>query len=386
MDLWHDVHLSHPHLTTPPLPRDATLRALGTTNLSSIPLYLAAGPSLDVWTSDRPTQEWLQANWRSDSRSDEDKSETTWQERPGGQFEHGILLGVDNGQHEPIDAGLDITEILLYAASSETLHGHPLPLTPPRSSSPTHVHGTDRKKPSTRLYALPLSSHTFRTISQSPIAHDSDSIAPEDGYHLPFPSEPPVVQPENTKARKRAKIEILFHDASQNRRAQKKRGGEGVAKAMAGLDGRIPMPLPSPAPLELTQATKKTAPKRVVFSRASATGSLIQPPPIEKPISRPQASQRPTLTTTHHRSSLSLVETALSRIIMAGMRMYGLQPHHNHQRRKSLATSSHDAQAQIQSQTTTTSSSISADQEEYKAIYHQTFKAAAFVFRRSWRE
>ncbi|KAL9577244.1 MAG: hypothetical protein Q9203_007537, partial [Teloschistes exilis] len=233
MDLWHDVHLSHPHLTTPPLPRDATLRALGTTNLSSIPLYLAAGPSLDVWTSDRPTQEWLQANWRSDSRSDEDKSETTWQERPGGQFEHGILLGVDNGQHEPIDAGLDITEILLYAASSETLHGHPLPLTPPRSSSPTHVHGTDRKKPSIRLYALPLSSHTFRTISQSPIAHDSDSIAPEDGYHLPFPSEPPVVQPENTKARKRAKIEILFHDASQNRRAQKKRGGEGVAKAMA---------------------------------------------------------------------------------------------------------------------------------------------------------
>ncbi|KAL8628122.1 hypothetical protein Q9189_006161 [Teloschistes chrysophthalmus] len=366
------------------------------TDRAPIPLYLAAGPSLDVWTSDRRTQQWLQAYLLHNSRDDGDKNGISWQESPGGQSEHGILLGVDNDQHDPIQAGLDITEILLYAASSETLHGHPLPLTPPHSSSPSHAHGTQRIKPSIKLYALPLSSNIFQTINESSIAQDTYSIASEDAYYLSFPSEPPLVQPENTKARKRAKIETLFNDASQNRRAQKKRGGEGVAKAMAGLDGRIPMPLPLPALPDTSQPTKKTAQKRGVLSRAFTTSSL---PPTEEPISRPQGSRRPTLITTHHRSSLSHVENilspslttttttqspapetptnaietlnknALSRIIMAGMRMYGLQQ----PRRKSVATPL-EAQA------------ISANQEEYKAIYHQTFKAAAFAFRKSWRE
>ncbi|KAL8660464.1 MAG: hypothetical protein Q9202_006545 [Teloschistes flavicans] len=364
------------------------LRFLGTAEVISVPLYLAAGPSLDVWTSDRRSQEWLQAHLLHG-----DKNGTLWPERPGEQSEHGILLGVDSEHHAPTDAGLAITEILLYAASS----GQCLHLTPPASSSPNHVHGLDGSKRSIGLYALPLSSNIFQTINQSPIAQDPNSIASEDGCYLPRSAEPPTVQ-----SRKRPKIETLFNDASQNRRAHKKRGGEGVAKAMAGLDGRIPMPLPSPALLDSTQPTRKPAQKRAILSRASTTGSLTHPPPTEKPLSRPQASGRPTLPNTHHRSSLSLAEsalspsllatnspvpdpsatatetlnkTALSRIIMAGMRMYGLQQ----PRRKSLATPS-------LLEPTPAPSASGGEQDEYKAIYHQTFKAAAFVFRKSWRE
>ncbi|KAL8689526.1 MAG: hypothetical protein Q9218_004825 [Villophora microphyllina] len=399
-----DVHFSHPHLSSLPALSDASLRFLGTVEVSDVPLYLAAGPSLDVWTSNEQTQKWLHTCLRSDYSHDGDNNGRSWWENVGGQSKHGILLGVDGGLDGSTQAGPNITEILLYTASSNLPERSHAPLTPPESS-PKYRGCSIPTTSSIRLYATPLSSKIFKTIDQSPATVDPDAIAVQDGYYLPSPPEPSTVQSDNPKARKRAKIETLFNDATQNRRAQKKRGGEGVSKAMAGIDGNITIPLPSPVLLIAPETKNKPAPKRAVLSRALTTGSLTQPPPNENPIHYPHGSRRSTLTNnnnSHPRSSLHRVEsvlsptlndihspipedntpnndiesqnkTALSRIIMAGMRMYGLQQ----QRKKSLAALETQSQA---------SSSVTGDQDEYKAVYHQTFKAAAFVFRKTWRE
>ncbi|KAL8952357.1 MAG: hypothetical protein Q9183_007393, partial [Haloplaca sp. 2 TL-2023] len=68
-------------------------------------------------------------------------------------------------------------------------------------------------------------------------------------------------------------------------------------------------------------------------------------------------------------------KACLSRIIMAGMRMYGLQQ----QRKKSFSGASVWDTQSVASTTT-------GGQDEYKAVYHQTFKAVAFAFRKCWRD
>ena len=64
---------------------------------------------------------------------------------------------------------------------------------------------------------------------------------------------------------------------------------------------------------------------------------------------------------------------------MAGMRMYGLQ-----QPRKKSISALDMAESQASSSTSATVGTVQEQQDEYKAVYHQTFKAAAFVFRNQW--
>lgn len=62
---------------------------------------------------------------------------------------------------------------------------------------------------------------------------------------------------------------------------------------------------------------------------------------------------------------------------MAGMRIYGLQQ----PRKKSISALD---MAETQASSTPAVGSDREQQDEYKAIYHQTFKAAAFVYRNQW--
>ena len=301
--------------------------------------------------------------------------------------------------------GLKITEVLLYAATSSTSQQNRVPPSPPSSSSSNlknHAAGTGF---TLRLYALPLSSNVFSLLDHVPLDKLSDATPTDGGFYLPIPAETEHHQPDSA-ARKRAKLETLFQDATQNRRLQKKRGGEGTAKATAGLNNNtVQSALPSPRLPVMATAKETTFPSpqtRGPLSRASTTGSITSSQPASTS-SRPQSSRRPTLTN-GQRSSLHRVESALSpsiedtnspvpegntnnaieqqnkntlsRIIMAGMRMYGFQP----QRKKSVSSQVGQAfQNPLDSKFVGT-----AGQDEYKSIYHQTFKATNFVFRKRW--
>ena len=63
---------------------------------------------------------------------------------------------------------------------------------------------------------------------------------------------------------------------------------------------------------------------------------------------------------------------ALTRIIMTGMRIYGLQ------QRKSLKPR---VEPEREERPSRESSRLEEEEDEYKLIYHQTFKAASFAFR-----
>lgn len=406
-----DLHFSHPSVKQALLQQGASLRFLAIVEAASVPLYLAAGPSLDVWTDNEATQDWLHHHLIDDSIDGGGESTEFWWESSGKQSQYGILLGVKDGQDGGARNGLEITEVLLYAAISPSLDQGYAPPSPPASSSPGREGQLAGEAKSLRLYALPLSSHIFKSLDQLPSLEQTDTQLSNEGCYLPMPRDD-LPQLQTQHAPKRAKIETLFEDAAKNRRMQKKRGGGGVAQAMAleenGFDIRA-MPSPSlPNPVSSEEKHSTAPPARTPLSRASTTGSLTSRVTIPS-TARPQASRRPTLTN-GPRSSLHRVEsagppsldggnspapedstndvenqnkTALSRVIMAGMRMYGFQP----QRKKSVSsiTTATETQSQAAAIPTVDGGPTTAGaQDEYKAVYHQTFKAASFVFRKHW--
>lgn len=379
-----------------------------------MPFYLAAGPSLDVWTSVKSTQEWLyqclSENAIDDKNGEENKEEDLrpWWGTSGRQCRHGILLGVKGDHGQTGGIGPTITEVLLYAAATKSPQHHYAPPSPPASSSPERGDHFGAEESSLRLFALPLSSKILEDLEHIPEdPRVALKLSDEGFYYLPTP---PNGQPslQDDHAPKRAKIETLFNDAAQNRRQQRKRGGEGMAKAMAEVGNSLAMPaLPSPAlpqPIQTRERRPAASAGRAQLSRALTTGSVASLSDTQ-PVSRASESRRSTLTN-GQRSSLHRVTSALSpatqntsspvpddgndiekqnknvlsRVIMTGMRMYGFQP----QRKKSIGNLA-DTQSQLlTSLDGSTSTGADGRQDEYKAVYHQTFKATSFVFRKCW--
>ncbi|KAL8867882.1 MAG: hypothetical protein Q9174_005372 [Haloplaca sp. 1 TL-2023] len=411
MDLWHghiefddeqqsiqDLHFTHAHLSRLSLPQHASLRFLAIIEAASVPLYLAAGPSLDVWTDNGKSKERLHQCLIDETEADHNGGNIAWWARSGGQSEHGILVGVKDQSNETTANGLEITEVLIYAAHASPQSAPDSLPTPPESSSPGHEVARAPKGDvgsSIRLYALPLSSKIFGALEHPSIDPSTAPLPSADHFHyLSLPYEPFEQRPASGNTRKRPKIETIFQDAAQARRQHKKQGGQGISKAMAGLDQM---------PKDTTSVTNEgSSAKRAPLSRAATTGSFAPLPLAKQATARPQSSRRMTQTSSRPQSSLRRVDSilspsideshspipedtsteieqqnkaSLSRIIMTGMRMYGLQQ----QRKKSMSgASAWDTQS--------LASTSTSGQDEYKAVYHQTFKAVAFAFRRCWKD
>ncbi|KAL8999159.1 MAG: hypothetical protein Q9169_001938 [Polycauliona sp. 2 TL-2023] len=416
MALWHgvvelddgqpqiqDLHFSHPGVPLPFLGQDASLRYLAVVETANVPLYLVAGPSLDVWTNDEKTEQWLHQCLFDGLIHEHAEDQNSWWDRIGGQSHSSILLGVRGGHNAGTGPAPTITEILLYAAASSKSPKTQAPPTPPASSSPDYETQGNGASLGIRIHALPLSSKIYNTLGQPPsIPQVNSSTNCQGFYYLP---SPPEVRPDHSDepTAKRPKIETLFDEATQIRRLHKKSGGEGIAKAMAAMDARMAMP--SSSTLAEPPQNPKSKPTRTPFSRASTTGCINPPSRNHSSTSRPNSSHPPSLPKTE-RSSLSRApsvfspaidesrnseipepstnneienqnKASLSRVIMAGMRIYGLQQ--QHQRRKSVGYA-FDTQSQASSSMT-----AGGGDDEYKAIYHQTFKSTTFAFRNQWK-
>ncbi|KAL8875857.1 MAG: hypothetical protein Q9198_005844, partial [Flavoplaca austrocitrina] len=413
-----DLHFSHPDRALPFLTHHTSLKYLTIVETASVPLYLVVGPSLDVWTDNASTEQWIHRCLFDDLKDGDTEHSNGWWARPGGQSKDSILLGVRGGDDAGEGSATEITEILLYAGTSQEFNAPP---TPPTSSPLEHGNHGSKTSLIFRIHALPLSSKIYNTFAQTPsIPHINPASDDQEFYYLPSPPPAQSYQHDDNPATKRPNIESLFDEATQIRRLHKKQGGEGIAKAMAAMDARMSMPALSSSQPTIPQPLSNGNPKpRTPFSRASTTG-CINPPPRPQPIdlsSRPPSSHLPPLPK-RRRSSLarspclpsssietvtpasdtpnstSAIEhhnkTTLSRIIMAGIRMHGLQP--QHQRRKSLGGAS-DTQNPGSPFTAGKGSSCGVNgeggqgiaEDEYKAIYHQTFKSSTFAFRNTWK-
>lgn len=310
--------------------------------------------------------------------------------KPKRQSTSGILLKVEGDGSERGCCPWP-TEILLYAAVLEGKEGLP---TPPASSSPTPLEQVDPESrndpiPVLKVFALPLCSDITR---RARAASGLSSPPPEkvaSGKSAYFLPDAPA---EETLNSKRQRLSSRFEDATKQRRRAKGRGGEGVAKAMANLDMLAsPHGLPKSAAIEEISSFAVVIPKkRVGLSRVATMPSLAGFD------STRQASRSGSFAPTK-RSSLHRVENAmtpsegtgsldadthmthqnraaLAKVVMAGMRLHGVQ------QRKAPGKDS-DSRKLSRTASMAGSEASLEGEDEYKLIYHQTFKAAAFTFR-----
>lgn len=396
------------------------LSFLSLVNPARIPLYLAAGPSLTVWTTNQVTEDWLSDVYLHDApERDGDAPALPWWKTSVAQAGIAILLRVDDGSGcEQERTTPRVTELLLYGTVSTPNAAHALP-TPPGSSSPgfsaveTETREEGQAPKQLTVHALPLSSDLLCRPSEVPLApantpsdassrpegiETTDLIGSGELHFLPFNSSecqlPPV---------KRRRTDTLFDEAAERRKKARRKDGRSISKLMAEVtaeaearkplkvdeagtcegqlknDGQSPaMQLPRP---NLTRSIS------IAVDRGDKESSRLdkqtdgQPP---RPLSH---SRTPSLT--QHMPTLPAElsdrvsaekhnKETLSKLIMASMRTYGLQqrkklPRWHATMSATPAGLDHDSQ----------NPHISDETDEYKMIYHQTYKGACFALVRN---
>ena len=389
-----DVQIWASNSSTPnPLTQNAKLHFLSLVEVAQIPLYLAAGPPCDVFTRDEATARWLTEALLAceESDFDADVSRRPWWSHVGGQSENGILLKVKTENEEEHGIRNSITEMLLYAGDTRSHTALP---TPPTSSSPAPpdediTDAMDQDEKTVKVYALPLCSTILSRMRLSMQTCPKSSTEFQSAGQACFlPNMHDTARVAQPGPQKRHSISTLFEDATKKRRKLKGRGGESISQAMAGID-RPPSQHGLPEKQEAPQLQQNDL-RRKSLSR---TSSITPVPGLE--YSRPASRSGPL---THgKRSTLHRVESvvsprdspglldldgshaqqnkaALTKVIMAAMRLHGLQ-----QKKKPASKSQLPGQATLH--TETSAAAIQAE-DEYKLVYHQTFKAATFTFRK----
>lgn len=265
----------------------------------------------------------------------------------------GILVKVNNVD-QPKEAAPRITEVLFYAALDR--HNTDSGLPSPPASSPVQ-----QRAPIFRIYALPLSSDLLYKPQQSIDLDAFSVLEANEGHFLPqaFISDAVSV--------KRRRTEDLFSRAAEDRKVARCSAGSRVSQIISNASAQAP----------LRQSTSQDASQRA-HSRTPSTSNQrseheeraqnSRSPSITAATKRPASHRNSTCEPSNKRSSLSFSQPsdapalpasmeeknkdALSRIVMAGMRLHGLS-----RRRADDPT------------------------DEYKLVYHQTFKGATFALR-----
>ena len=338
------------------------------------------------------------------------EDDVPWWTQPNAQSPIGILLQFSENSCT-YGQETRVTEVLIYAAMQrERSSGDSQP---PRSSSPAagtgdHVLSIHHKLAGMQIYAQLISSAIQDSIEQSE----------EHARVLPSESSPSIARfltppPDRTQLQKsasgkRLRVETLFDDAARQTKKVLKRGGESVAKVMAGIneppsqitERRMSTTSKGDVTIELVESpTVYKQPPSARLPGLSRSISMISPRELEEKLPDPRLIG-PNL---KKRSSMNCVtglastdiggkkspvpedmsplerqnKESLTKVIMAGMRLYGFE---------SKRKASHGRSTSIGTSRAGTPSNLDNEQEdeaEYKNMYHQTFKAAAFVFRRS---
>ena len=353
---------------------------------------------MEVSSENEATSSWLSEGLlcQEDTNSQDTVSGPWWSYETV-QSEYGMLLSVEYGESGP-RRGNNITELLLYAAVKRNLAELPTPLpssllAPYEESYCTSLHGDHLD---VKVYALPLCSTIFDHVGKAArlaVPTQEDSTASTEAVFLP--ETPDLSHLRQEAHQKRPSIASLFEDAKQKRRKLKGRGGESISKAMAEIDRPLTRHgLPSSPDQGESENTPMLQARKAVKQSLSRSSSMtsVANPELPRPASRSGALSN------GKRSSLHRVESAISprnspilcdedgdyaqknkaaltKVVMAGMRLHGFQ------QKKRLGKTS----AMEDRPNTATSIGDATPfeaEDEFKLVYHQTFKAAMFAFRR----
>ncbi|KAK0794797.1 hypothetical protein LTR02_005816 [Friedmanniomyces endolithicus] len=335
---------------------NGSLRFLSVVEVSRIPLHLVVGSNLHVTTS-RPDTERFFSRYLLASHAHQ-ASQKWWQNaRPDSPL--GILAAVDDSQLVAREGKPRVTEILFYASKDPQ---------PAQSSQTSPV-------PLFSVRALLLSSDLLVQVAEpTPPSSPKEYEEETDGIFLPLPTSATVEIINEPPVRKRKSVNETFDDAAERRKKARRKGGEGVAAAAA-------------------VKTESSIPSLKHRRTVSISDSQANPSGI-RPISRSPsvASSRPATAGAAKHSSLSRVQSIsgpstedsledknkaiISRVVMAGMRLYGLA-----QSKKPRLRASSTAPSPAVEGCPEPDVADRQKDEEYKLIYHQVFKGTCFAYR-----
>jgi hypothetical protein len=392
-----DVQLSSPLSSTAHLDLGSELQFLSVVEVSRIPLCLAAGPPCSVYTASGRTGQWFNDILLSSTQQTEeiDDRHQEWWRSDLRQSVLGILTKVIEIS-DTSGTIRGITEVLFYGVV-ERPEAQSSPPTPPPSSP--HSNAIDVSASTTnqhyiRVQAIPLSSHILTHIPSPPQSPGRLASARDDAQFLPSIEELKSATEKNEAKRKR--VFDVFDEAEESRRKARRKGGHGVAAAASKIDeintlvGQKKTKNPvKPKGNADTSDTGRTAESQ---SSRSRLGESNPGSPIEGPSHRP-LSRSPSISLSRKgtlegikRSSLSHITSVneagtiegrnketISRFVMAGMRLYGLQ------QRKKQGHSRRDSQS-LPTAAVPINSEDAANDENYKLVYHQTYKGVVFAF------
>jgi hypothetical protein len=335
-----DIHVQSTHDGYPqPIPRDATLTFVSVVELCLVPLHLVIGPSCVVWTDNPDAESWFRDRLLREPKDPENGRAEPWFD-VSNQSYAGILASVES--NEVSLASPAIADILFFAVVE------------PTSSD-------DSEDRCLQVQAIPLACGLESLSSPNSAVPRTASLI-GNGY---------------SDSQGKSQSQDIFEAATEIRRRSKGRGGIEIAAAAAGL-----------SQARLLVGHKKS--KGVQSQIDTAAGSreapqILAKPTVPSPIegiesqrlltrssSLPSARtvDQPTFQASgpNSRDPASLEQQnkdAISRLVMAGMRLHGYQP----RKRKSKPTGS---------MTVEETQSFASD--DHKLVYHQTYKAATFIF------
>jgi hypothetical protein len=347
---------------------------------SKIPLGLIVGPPQDVWTENEGMETWF-AQQLAGPRSS----------KPSGL---GVLVEAQNRSSDHAKE-IPVTQVLFYAASTNEVHETP---------------GSDGLDFS--LKAIPLCSEVISYLPSPPLSPKKLEDGGLDAQMLPPLDN--LRTAAVVKEKKRRQVADVFDEATERRCKARRKGGASISAAAASRDDEVNVLIGHKKPKAPTKPQGRTAnympPSKPVHDHNNA-GSMARPRSRTGSISSQahessrrvlsrspsmSSENRPTsqmglLQGTAKRSSLSRVSSlhetastedrnkeAISRLVMAGMRLYGLQQ----QRKKTTSHARRVSENNFQAPSIDPGAAQeeATKDEEYKLIYHQTYKGTVFAF------
>ncbi|EED12430.1 conserved hypothetical protein [Talaromyces stipitatus ATCC 10500] len=416
------------------LPKDARLSLRSLVNPSLIPLYVRAGPSVELHSTTEETSEWLKSRLLSGIWLDEDD---------GGVLEHfstiqcpvGLLVGVTASRSYTSSAS-NVSDLLIYGIlSSGSDESTIRPPSPPDSSSLIGENGVyeqySRIKRELRIYAAPLATSFAQRVRDLPSPRSSvagDDTVSDNSKDATFANFLPDLRSPSPK---RKRILSLFEGAAQHHRRVRQRemmphlslikvkeeadelgspalgyldlrrarslsiGGSQLTKLSESVAVGDRRPGSSKGMINRRDSKPKLTASQSFTNSESMRSQSVVPSPTTNFVKPAPRNEGPSLLEPH--SSFPLDgETIMTRnkdlttrTILTCMRLYGYNRKTSRSTKPSTTLSdtcepSHEPDTHHQQRENSIIpdySSIPAEEEEFKAMYHATYRAATFALR-----
>jgi hypothetical protein len=374
------IVLSTPSAYDTPLPNDAAFQFLSVVDVSQLPIHILLGQQYIVSTGDIVAQKYLEYVLLACPREEHQ----AWWNSTQPESPLGILVGVETDKQKK-NGKPRITELLLVASRAHSSLGQ-RPPTPP-ASSPLELDINAGNNPTLHVLALAISSDLLlpANLPSPPLSPALEDSEPIPAIFLPQSlgqlKEETIHEPP-TKKRRTAESSL---DAAATRRLAARRGGaESVSAAAA------------PKPDFSHRRTSSNANTPILTRPLSRSPSLVASRPGSVRGVHPLESKPSTLNRVQSLSGLPIEASpastaeattkiknkdSIARIVMAGMRLYGLS-----QSNRKLRGGKQQQRAGSASpaQETATLEDLDTERkadEQYKYLYHQVYKGVCFAFR-----